>query len=171
VPCDVRDPAACTAAVDEAVTVLGGLDALVYATGMSPLRRLADTDAAGWDDVLRTNLVGAALVTAAAVQHLEAAQGSAVYLSSHSVPAPWPGLGAYAASKAGLETLVKAWASEHPMVRFATYVVGPTMTGFADDWDQQLAAELMPQWADAGLLDVAAVREPGVVADEILALV
>jgi NAD(P)-dependent dehydrogenase (short-subunit alcohol dehydrogenase family) len=93
-----------------------------------------------------------------------------VYLSSHSVPDPWPGLGAYAASKAGLETLVRAWAGEEPAVRFQTYVVGPTMTAFADGWDDDLTAELMPQWQAAGLLDVTQVRTAEAVAEEVVAV-
>ena len=44
-----------------------------------------------------TNVVGAALVTAAALPHLAASNGVAVYLSSvsASLTPPWPGLGAY----------------------------------------------------------------------------
>ena len=152
----------------DAVAVFGGLDGLVYATGASPLRHLTATTAADWDDVLQTNVVGAALVTAAAVRHLAAARGSAVYLSSNSVPTPWPGLGAYAASKAALETMVKAWSGEHPDVHFSTYVVGPTFTGFADGWDQALAGELMPGWMEAGYFDVSNVRDPADVAREIV---
>lgn len=168
--CDVRDPAACTSLVDDAVRALGGLDGLVYAAGSSPLRPLAETTADEWDDVLRTNLVGAALVTAACAPHLVAARGGAVFLSSHSVPAPWPGLGAYAASKAGLEALVKAWTAEQPGVRFAAYAVGPTFTNFAAGWDLELAAEYGPRWQRDGLVDVAAVRQPDEVAAEVVAL-
>ena len=42
---------------------LGGIDALVYAPGIGPLARLADTDAATWRRVFDTNVTGAALVT------------------------------------------------------------------------------------------------------------
>lgn len=168
--CDVRDPAACAAVVEEAARALGGLDGLVYATGSSPLRPLAETTAAEWEDVLRTNLVGAALVTAAALPHLAAVRGGAVYLSSHSVPEPWPGLGAYAASKAALETTVKAWAAEQPAVGFASYVVGPTLTNFAAGWDLGLATAYGPRWQRDGRLDVAAVRQPDEVAAEVIAL-
>ena len=40
---------------------LGGIDALVYATGIGPLVRLADLDAGAWRRVFDTNVIGAAL--------------------------------------------------------------------------------------------------------------
>ncbi len=85
---------------------LGGIDALVYATGIGPLGRLADTDAETWRRTFDTNVIGAALVTAAAIPHLTESRGVAAYLSSvnGSLTPPWPGLGAYAVSKAALET-------------------------------------------------------------------
>jgi NAD(P)-dependent dehydrogenase (short-subunit alcohol dehydrogenase family) len=155
--CDVTDAASCTSAVDEAAAKLGGIDALVYAPAFGPLARLADTDAATWRQVFDTNVTGAALVTAAAVGHLEASAGTAVFLSSVIAAAnpPWPGLGAYAVSKAALEKLVEAWRGEHPHVGFTTLAVGDCMggegdsrTGFSDTWDQTLAAELVPVWLE-----------------------
>jgi NAD(P)-dependent dehydrogenase (short-subunit alcohol dehydrogenase family) len=169
IACDVRDPDACASAVAAAFEKLGGLDGLIYATGAAPLRRLSAMSASEWDDVLRTNVVGASLVTAAALPHLTDTRGSAVYLSSDSVPTPWPGLGAYAASKAALETLVQAWSTEHPEVCFSTYVVGPTLTGIADGWDQELAADVMSRWVEDGYLDVNGVRPADAVAVEVVA--
>ena len=82
------------AAIAEAEAALGGIDALVYATGIGPLARIADTDAETWRRVFDTNVTGAALVTAAAIAPLTAASGTAVYLSSvsASLTPPWPGL-------------------------------------------------------------------------------
>ena len=112
-------------------------------------------DADTWRHVFDTNVIGAALVTAAALPHLTESSGTAVYLSSvsASVTPPWPGLGAYAVSKAALDKLVEAWRAEHPTVGFSRVVVGECMggegdsvPGFADGWDQDLAAEVMPVW-------------------------
>jgi NAD(P)-dependent dehydrogenase (short-subunit alcohol dehydrogenase family) len=152
--------------VDWAVAALGGLDGLIYATGASPLKRLAEMNADEWVDLLRTNVVGAALITAAAVRHLERTSGRAVFLSSNSVPTPLPGLGAYASSKAGLEAMVRAWAAEHPTVSFETYVVGPTVTGFADGWDPHVLGEILPSWE--GVLDRSDMRQPEDVAREVV---
>jgi NAD(P)-dependent dehydrogenase (short-subunit alcohol dehydrogenase family) len=155
IACDVTDTSSCRAAIEEAVTGLGGIDALVYASGVGTLARLADIDASTWRRTFDTNVTGAALVTAAAVPHLTASGGVAAYLSSVSASGtpPWPGLGAYIVSKAALEKLVDAWRVEHPTVGFSRIVVGDCVGGdgasrteFSDGWDQALAAELAPVW-------------------------
>ena len=155
ITCDVTSTESCQAALNEAAEGLGGIDALVYAPGVGPLVRLAEMDADTWRHVFDTNVIGAALVTAAALPHLTESSGTAVYLSSvsASVTPPWPGLGAYAVSKAALDKLVEAWRAEHPTVGFSRVIVGECMggegdsvPGFADGWDQDLAAEVMPVW-------------------------
>jgi NAD(P)-dependent dehydrogenase (short-subunit alcohol dehydrogenase family) len=150
--CDVRDPADCTHVVAEAVETLGGLDALVYAAGVAPLIPLADLDQDRWLDMLRTNVVGASLVTAAAVPHLSAAAGRALYLSSHSVSEPWPGLSGYAASKAALDTMVRGWRAECPDVSFHRAELGPTLTGFADGWEPERLRQALADWEAGGYL-------------------
>jgi NAD(P)-dependent dehydrogenase (short-subunit alcohol dehydrogenase family) len=161
IACDVRDEASCGSAIEEAASALGGIDALVYATGIGPLTRIADTDAVTWRRVFDTNVTGASLVTAAAIAALTASSGTAIYLSSvsASLTPPWPGLGAYGVSKAALDKLVEAWRSEHPAVGFTRLVVGdcaggdgPGMTEFATGWDPQLATELGPVWVERNLL-------------------
>ena len=155
ITCDVTSTESCQTAVRKAAEGLGGVDALVYAPGIGPLARLADMDAETWRRIFDTNVIGAALVTAAAMPYLTESSGTAVYLSSvsASLTPPWPGLGAYAVSKAALDKLVEAWRGEHPMVGFTRVVVGECMGGegdsmpeFANEWDQELAAEVMPVW-------------------------
>jgi NAD(P)-dependent dehydrogenase (short-subunit alcohol dehydrogenase family) len=154
--CDVTDTASSRAAITEAAQELGGIDALVYAPGIGPLIPLVDMDADMWRRVFDTNVTGAALVTAAAIPHLTESAGTAVYLSSvsASLTPPWPGLGAYAVSKAALDKLVEAWRAEHPALGFTRLVVGEcgggegdSVTGFANGWDADLAAQMFPIWA------------------------
>lgn len=162
VECDVTDPQSVSAAIEKAAAELGGIDALVYTPAIGPLARLADVDVETWRQVFDTNVIGAALVTAAALPHLRASgAGTAVYLSSVSASQtpPWPGLGAYAVSKAALDKLVEAWRMEHPEVAFTRCVVGDcaggqgdSATGFANEWDWDLAAELHPIWAARGMI-------------------
>ena len=168
VECDVTDEASCRAAVDEAAAGLGGIDALVYTPGVGVLAKMVDTDADAWRRTFDTNVTGAALVTAAAVPHLAASSGCAVYLSSvsGSVTPPWPGLGAYAVSKAALDKMVDAWRGENPGIGFTRVVVGDcaggegdAMTGFPTGWDLDLMAEVHPVWVSrnymaGALLDV-----------------
>ena len=161
VECDVTDADSCRSAIAKAAAELGGIDGLVYAPGIGPLVRLADMDAETWHRVFATNVTGAALVTAATLPHLTETKGTAVFLSSVSASAtpPWPGLGAYAVSKAALDKLVEAWRSEHPEVGFTRLTFGDcaggegdSVTGFTDGWDQELATELLSVWIERNLL-------------------
>jgi NAD(P)-dependent dehydrogenase (short-subunit alcohol dehydrogenase family) len=156
IECDVTDETSCRSAIAEAAKELGGIDALVYASGIGPLARIADTDATTWRRVFDTNVTGAAIVTSAAIGELTASAGTAAYLSSvsASLTPPWPGLGAYAVSKAALDKLVEAWRAEHPHVGFTRVVVGDCGGGegdaqsqFPNEWDSELAMELYPVWS------------------------
>ena len=153
--CDVTDEESCRRAIAQAAEGLGGIDGLLYATGIGPLARMDDVDAATWRRTFDTNVTGASLITAAAVPYLADAKGVAAYLSSisASMTPPWPGLGAYAVSKAALDTMVEAWRSEHPEIGFTRIVVGdcaggegPSGTEFINEWDLELAAEMHPIW-------------------------
>jgi NAD(P)-dependent dehydrogenase (short-subunit alcohol dehydrogenase family) len=161
IACDVTDAASCRSAIAEAAAGLGGIDAVVYAPGIGPLARLVDTDAETWQRTFATNVTGAALITAAAIPHLTESAGLAVYLSSvsASLTPPWPGLGAYAVSKAALDKLVEAWRIEHPDLGFTRIIVGDcaggegdSMTQFPNEWDGELAAEVAPLWVSRGYL-------------------
>ncbi len=161
VECDVTDSGSCHAAIDAAAEALGGIDGLVYAPAIGPLARITDLDRDTWRSVFDTNVIGASLVTAAAVPHLEASQGRVVYLSSivASLTSPWPGLGAYAVSKAALDKLVDAWQIEHPHLGFTRVVVGncaggegEAQSGFNVGWDMELATELVPGWIEKGYI-------------------
>lgn len=161
VGCDVTDEKSCRSAIEEASSALGGIDALVYTPAIGPLTRIEDVDAETWARIFETNVIGASLATAAALTHLVESKGRAVYLSSVSASqtAPWPGLGAYLVSKAALDKLVEAWRAEHPEIGFTRVVVGDcaggegeSVTGFADSWDMELAAEMGTSWVTRGLL-------------------
>jgi len=159
--CDVTDEASITSAVDEAVAGLGGIDAVVYSSGIGYLRRIEDVDLETWRSIFETNVAGAARFTAAALPHLVASSGVAAYLSSvsASMTAPWPGLGSYIVSKAALDKLVEVWRSEHPNVGFTRVVVGDCVGGegiaqsqFVAGFDPDLLGEIFPTWEARGLL-------------------
>lgn len=161
IECDVTDQASIASAIGKAAADLGGIDALVYTPAIGHVAHLAEVDAETWQRMFQTNVTGAALVTAAALPHLAAASGTAVYLSSVSASQtpPWPGLAAYGVTKAALERLVHAFRVEYPGVNFTCCIVGDCAggegegaTGFANEWDWDLAAEFHPIWAARGLL-------------------
>lgn len=159
VVCDVTDAASCQRAVAEVVDSFGGLDAMVYTTGRGVLSPLADVSAEQWGQLFATNVTGASLFTAAAAPHLAASAGSAVYLSSLSASysAPWPLLGAYAASKAALDKLVEAWRVEQPGIGFTRLAVGDSFGGTGDsqtefnkDWDPEALDKAIRLWMERG---------------------
>ena len=161
IECDVTDEASCRSAVAEAADALGGIDGLIYTPAMGPLIRLVDIDAGTWRRVFDTNVTGAAIATAAAIPHLSASRGKAIYLSSiaGNFTPPWPGLGSYAVSKAALEKLVDAWRAEHPHIGFTRLVVGDCSGGEGDaqtefnvGWDPELAMKHYPIWLARGYM-------------------
>ncbi|HZU80527.1 MAG TPA: SDR family NAD(P)-dependent oxidoreductase [Acidimicrobiales bacterium] len=161
IACDVTDAESCRRALDEAAAGLGGIDGIVYTPAVGTLARLVDTDADTWRRLFDTNVVGAAVFTSAAVPHLTESNGVIAYLSSvsASLTPPWPGLGAYAVSKAALDKLIEAWRVEHPTLGFTRVVVGDcaggegdSLTQFANNWDWDLAAELHPVWSARNLI-------------------
>lgn len=161
IECDVTDEASCTSAVEQAAEAMGGIDAMVYTTGIGVLRRIEELTAEDWAHSFATNVTGASTATAAALPFLRESQGTAAYFSSisASMTPPWPGLAAYVTSKAALDKLVEAWHTEHPEVGFTRITVGdcgggegPSATGFADGWDRELAGDLVSTWYTRGYI-------------------
>ncbi len=150
--CDVARESDCRGAAARAAQALGGLDALVYAPGISPLCLLADAGADAWGDVLRVNLIGASLMTAAALPALRESRGRAVYVGSYSARQTLPGIGLYSVSKLALAGLVSAWRLEQPDVDFTHVVLGNTLeTEFAASWGAEKTAAISRLWIERGL--------------------
>jgi NAD(P)-dependent dehydrogenase (short-subunit alcohol dehydrogenase family) len=161
ITCDVTDETSVRSAIDEAARALGGIDAVVYSAGIGILSRIEDLDVASWQRTFATNVIGASLVTSAALPYLTASHGAVLFLSSISASQtpPWPGLSCYSVTKAALDRLVMAWHAEHPEVGFTRVVVGdcgggvgPGGSHLTSGWDMELAAELFPVWTTKGLL-------------------
>src|SRR5262249_60244427 len=102
---DIEDADDCDAMVEDAVRQLGGLDHLVVAAGISDYHTVEETDAATWQRLVATNVVGPALVTRAALPHLRAGAGRVVFMSSIAARRAPPGLVPYSVTKSALEAL------------------------------------------------------------------
>ena len=153
--CDVRDAAACESVVVQASEGLGGLDALVYVAGVAEFRYLREAEADDWRRSLETNLVGAALMTRAALAPLAESQGRAVYVSSIA-PYDHPlrrGLGLYITSKAALDTMVAVWQAEHHDIAFTRVNVGDTgATEMGELWDHERGGDQIREWIQQGVM-------------------
>lgn len=102
---DVRDAAALTAAVDELAGRLGGIDVAVANAGIAtggPLRLVSPSSV---EDTLEVNLLGVWRTVRAALPHVLRRRGHLLLISSAAAVLPSGGLGAYSASKAGVEAL------------------------------------------------------------------
>ena len=161
VQCDVTDENSCRDAIEEAATKLGGIDGLVYSTGIGPLSRIEDLTAEVWRRAFDTNVIGASLVTSAALPYLKEVSGSVAFMSSVSASftPPWPGFAAYNVSKAALDKLVDSWRTEHPSVGFTRIVMGDSAGGeghgateFPTGWDMDYFMEMHSEWTAKGLL-------------------
>jgi NAD(P)-dependent dehydrogenase (short-subunit alcohol dehydrogenase family) len=103
-----------TALIDQTVGRLGSLGGvMVNAADLSDAtlgcdRQLLNMDVSVWERTLRVNLTGAALVARAALPHLLAAGGGGiVFTSSDAAFLGEPSQPAYAASKSGVNALVR----------------------------------------------------------------
>ena len=155
IACDVTEPASCRDAIEEAASRLGGIDSLVYAPGVGPLRRLVDVDADTWRRTFETNVTGAALVTAAALPHLTASGGAAAYLTtvSASLTPPVAGAGGLRREQGGARQAGRSLARRAPSGRLHAgdrrqlrRRRGALEDGVRAGWDPALAAELVPAW-------------------------
>jgi NAD(P)-dependent dehydrogenase (short-subunit alcohol dehydrogenase family) len=103
---------------------LDGLDHAVIAAGVSGAGTVAEGDFAEWRRVLSINLDGAFLSLSAAMRHIRDG-GSIVMLASAAGVKAEPGIGAYAASKAGVIQLARVAAKEGAARRVRVNALAP----------------------------------------------
>ncbi|MEJ6489438.1 SDR family oxidoreductase [Leucobacter sp. USCH14] len=111
---DLSDPEAARSLVQDAVRTAGRLDVLVANHATMSMSALADADPGEWWRVVRTNLLGTFALTQEAVRAMRAHGdgGRIIIISSEWGVIGWPNASAYAASKAGLISLVKCLGRE-----------------------------------------------------------
>jgi NAD(P)-dependent dehydrogenase (short-subunit alcohol dehydrogenase family) len=136
VRCDVRDPDAVHAMIEEIVRDHGRLDVLVNNAGGAPSALAADASPRFHDSIIGLNLSAPLLVAQVAnrVMQAQATGGSIVNISSISANRPAPTIAAYAAAKAGVDSLTRSLAMEWaPKVRVNSVDVGLCRTEQTDD--------------------------------------
>lgn len=164
--CDVRDPDAVQALVDEVVARHGRLDVVVNNAGGAPYALAADAGPRFHAKVLDLNLTSALLVSQAAnrVMQSQGSGGAIVNVSSVSATRPSPGTAVYGAAKAGLDSLTSSLAQEWgPKVRVNSIDVGLVRTAdTADHYGGDATVAAIEATIPAGRM--AAVEEIGQVA-------
>lgn len=110
---DLSDEMQARAAMDRAADALGGLDVLVNVAGGFVWQTLADGDLAAWSRMFALNTLTCASACKAALPHLLAARaGRIVSVGAGGAVKAAAGMGAYAASKAGVHRLTESLAEE-----------------------------------------------------------
>jgi len=102
---DVRDAEALTAAIDALAARCGGLDVAVANAGVAsggPLRMVGPETV---EETIDVNLLGVWRTVRASLPHVVARRGHLLLVASAAAVLPAAGLGAYSASKAGVEAL------------------------------------------------------------------
>jgi len=152
--------------VAEASAIMGGLDGVIYAPGISTFGPIEEIDAESWRAVLETNLIGASLILNAAIAFLEASRGKAVFISSIVIDdsPPRHQQASYVISKIALESLIAAWQAEHRGVGFTSIASGDALTEFGVGYDVQKLGPIVKKWQDQGymygrMMEASAVAE------------
>ncbi|MGH6942618.1 MAG: SDR family oxidoreductase [Geminicoccaceae bacterium] len=114
VPTDVRDKASIERLVAATLERFGRIDVLVQNAGIYPYTMLPDIEVEEWDRVLAVNLRGCFLAIQACIPPMRDRKHGRIVLTS-SITGPRvtsPGHGHYAASKAGINGLIRSAALE-----------------------------------------------------------
>lgn len=110
---DLSDPLQAKAAVEQAAAALNGVDALLNIAGGFVWQTLQEGEPANWERMFRLNLATAANASRAAIPYLIASEtGRIVNVGANSAVRAMAGMGAYAASKAGVHKLTESLAEE-----------------------------------------------------------
>jgi NAD(P)-dependent dehydrogenase (short-subunit alcohol dehydrogenase family) len=123
---DLADPAAAGQAIDNAAVQLGGLYGLTNVAGGFRWEMLGDVDIATWDLLYTINLKTAVCACKAALPHF-ADGGRIVNIGTGAAAKAAAGMGAYAASKAGVAKLTEALAEELKEKRVTVNAILPSI--------------------------------------------
>lgn len=141
---DVADELAMEAAFDHVDAVFGGIDVVVNTAGIMVLSPIATMDLADLDRMHRTNIRGTFVVSQQAARRVRPG-GAIVNFSTSVTRTSFPTYGAYAASKAAVESLTLVLARELRGRDITVNAVapGPTATAlFLDGKDEKTIENL-----------------------------
>ena len=128
IECDISDEPAVNAAFDQLEAALGPASVLILNAGITSLAPFEKTSTELWERTLSINLTGAFLAARRAIPGMRAmGYGRIVALGAAAGKSGGTRSAAYAASKAGLMTLVKSLAAEYARDGITANVVAPAL--------------------------------------------
>ena len=133
---DLAEPAACHAAVEQAATTFGRLDALLNVAGVIYLANAHEMPAEQWHKTIAVNLSAPFFLSQAAIPHLLEARGAIVNIASSAAFIGEAYAAAYCATKAGVVSLTKALAMEYMRkpIRINAVAPGGMITNIATNF-------------------------------------
>lgn len=123
VPTDIARGEDRTRLIDETLRAFGRVDALVNNAAIGTCADLGTLSEPEIEQLIDINLTAPILLTRLAIQHLQKTNGCVVSIGSRAAIDPFPGLGIYGCTKAGLEAMARAIRNEYPQIR--AYTVHP----------------------------------------------
>ena len=160
-PVELGDDRACVAAIDRIESTFGRLDAIVNNAGVAPQRPIDRTDAALLRSTLEVNLVGPVVLVATAWPLLRRSRGCVVNVSSMASIDPFQGFTAYAASKAGLDSLTRSIMAESADTGIRAFTLNPGV----------VETDLLRSLFDESMVPRDAALSPDAVAAEVVACI
>lgn len=149
--CDVRHSEAVDGAVEEAVGALGGLDVVVANAGVAAQMPMVGGDPDVMQQTIAVNLMGAYHTLRAAGPHISHPGGYALPIASVAAAIHLPLMGAYNASKAGVEALgntmrieLRPYGARAGVAYFAEIDTDMTSRGFGTEAAARLTQNLKP---------------------------
>jgi NAD(P)-dependent dehydrogenase (short-subunit alcohol dehydrogenase family) len=126
---DLTSAQSCRDVVEEATTTLGGLDVLMHAVGINDRRPVIETPDEVWETIMKVNLSSAYWLGQAAGRVMQpAGHGRIIFLSSVSGLLAHADHAPYAASKGGLNQLMRVMAREWASSGVTVNAVAPGYT-------------------------------------------
>ena len=146
IACDISNPDAVAAALEQTLAEVGAPDRLVACAGVGASGMLTAQEPADWKRVIDVNLTGTWLTMRAVAQAMidGGSGGSIVAVSSISGTVADRDMGAYCVSKAGVDMLVRVAASEWGPHAIRVNGVGPGVTATP----MLAGAGQLPGWLD-----------------------
>ena len=174
IPLDLADAESVDQFTKAAIDACERVEILVSNAAQNVAGSVVDTDPDAFDAVLGVNLSGThRLVRSILPTMTTRRRGDVVFVTSDVVERPRPSMVAYVTSKWGLEGYVRSLQMELEGTGVRATIVrpGPTLTGMGMDWDPDVTAEVIEQWAAWGFARHSSFMRPAGVAEAIAAVV
>jgi NAD(P)-dependent dehydrogenase (short-subunit alcohol dehydrogenase family) len=151
---DLADLAQAKRAMDAIAARLGGIDVLVNIAGGFRWETVADGKPDTWDFMYMINLKTALCAAKAALPHMSGGEGRIINVGAAGAAKAGMGMGAYAASKAGVAKLTEALAEELKDKGINVNAVLPSILDTAPNRADMPDADFTRWVAPAALADV-----------------